>query len=224
MKRNAAVVKVKRKMLMMLGAVAVLELAAILFLVLFFRQAAAQDSSFSFVRNIVVIFFIGISLLIDLAIYIGKVRKLNKILHVTPVPGTVEDMILTMTKGDETNRYTVDLVVRNSENGKLYFTYGSNNLSWYHQQFSQTNQVLNSVRIVRKDRTEVGIGDTVLLYIAKIITPSVEVRQDDGNVLIDGKVFPYRNQNSQYDCTLFRELVMYQGAVQVEEFSDEQAK
>ena len=92
------------------------------------------------------------------------ILNLKPLLSVTPINCVVEDYIITSHTSDEDRRYNVSLLVKNTENQELLFSYGKYSLSYYNCSYSKAGRSLQGISIFRKDGSTVEIGDEVCVY------------------------------------------------------------
>lgn len=144
-----------------------------------------------------------------------RTLKLQKLSHIEPIFGIIEDIVVYSYRGRNSERkYKAYLIVKEKDSGKLLFTYGKYSLSFYNYTVTGANQKLVDATIFRKDGSVVKIGDSARIYKKKIV--NVDVKIDDKIVKLNNKSFRFYNMNP--DCTkdIFAELDFYEGAIDVE--------
>ena len=172
-----------------------------------------EGNEMSFAIIIINLFIAFISIIIDIGI-LQKILNLKSLLSVTPVKCVVEDYIITSHTSDGDRRYNVSLLVKNTENQELLFSYGKYSLSYYNYSYSKAGQSLQGINIFRKDGSTVEIGDEVYVYISEFVDVSVDY--EDKDLKLNNKKFAYIHTNENYNSSIFENVRFYKGAVEVE--------
>lgn len=158
--------------------------------------------------------FVAIVALFQDGYLLRRIYRTKKLLKVIPVKCVVEDFIITNRRHDRKKHYHVNLLIRDPDNGQLYFTYGPHSLSFYNSVYIQSGQKLSKISILRKDRTQVQLGDVVWLYILKEAKVSVKIKIN--RLLLNGKEFSYENVNPEISTESFQQVRFVEAAVDVE--------
>ena len=151
----------------------------------------------------------------DIYYWYMSIHKMNKLVHVEPVPCTVEDFIITYTKKNKRIRFHAVPVVRSNIDGKIYVTIGKLNLSWYTSMNISSGHSLSAISIIRQDKTTVNTGDTAHMYISEIVKPDVVINSKNNTVNIGRNKIKFSSKNS-LPINIFDKLTYFEGAVDVE--------
>lgn len=140
------------------------------------------------------------------------ILNLKPLLSVTPINCVVEDYIITSHNSDGDRKYNVSLLLKNTKNQELLFSYGKYSLSYYNYSYSKVGQSLQGISIFRKDGSTVEIGDEVYVYISEFVDVSVDY--EDKDLKLNNKKFTYIHTNENYNSGIFGNVCFYKGAVE----------
>lgn len=163
-------------------------------------------------KYIFLIFYIVGFIIVD-AWFLKNINKLKDLIDIKPLKCIIEDFIVIGHTHDRERRYKIYPVVKSINDNKLYFTYGSYCLSGYNTIYSQMNNSLLNMTIIRKDKTKVEIGDVAYLYLRRNLDFNININSDK-NMIYLGKTKIYFNHIN--DINMFKELHYFEGIIDVE--------
>lgn len=151
-------------------------------------------------------------LLIDILIYFFQIHKRKKLLNVLPIRCILEDFVVSYYSK---KKFDVYPIVKDSNNN-LYFPY--HNVSNYATVYTTVNYKYN-FKIIRKDKSELKIGDTVYLYKDKDLDVNVKIEKNTVKIYknkISNLLIKYNHHNDNYDIDVFNKMIYYEGAIEIE--------
>ena len=185
-----------------------------LFLKTFFADMG--DDMMSKIAPIAVnVFALIIGLVTDIA-FVIKIKRYDKLENVKPVYGVIEDIVILTSTNKDNADHDLCFLIRNNEDGKLYFSEGDDDMSAYSKSYSGNGRTINSLHIMRRDGKETNIGDTVRFYILEKYeeSPKLEIL-NDYKLIIKGRRHLYQHINQTYDINVFEKCVFYKGYVEL---------
>lgn len=163
-------------------------------------------------KYIFLIFSIVGFIIVD-AWFLKNINKLKDLINIKPLKCIVEDFIVIGYKHDGKRGYKIYPVVKSVEDNKLYFTYGSYCLSGYNTIYSQMNNSLLNMAIIRKNKTKVEIGDVAYLYLRRNLDFNIDINSDKNMVYLDKTKIYFNHIN---DINMFKEFHYFEGIIDVE--------
>lgn len=153
-------------------------------------------------------------LLIDILFYVFQIYKRKKLINVIPVKCVVEDFVVSYYTKEKIDVYPI---VKDANNN-LYFPY--HEISNYTTIYTRVNYDYN-FKIIRKDKSELKIGDTVYLYKDKDLDVKIKINKEKNRVKIyknkiSNLLIKYNHQNKNYDIDIFNKMIYYEGAIEIE--------
>lgn len=162
--------------------------------------------------NLLIIF---ISIKIDKGI-ISRIKKHKQLLNVEPSLCVVEDVMFLIyghhSKHDMI-KHDLILLIKETETGKLWFTYGDNNLSMFKYSAHSLGDNVKSYEIIKNDSTKLNIGDTVHLYKLQEIYPTIKI--NNNKITINNFCYRFRNTNQNYNIDTLKDAHVYEGAIDI---------
>lgn len=215
MRTNQNVLKARKKNIIILMVFIALQIIFVLLMAVFNGQTDSGSSI-----NIIFLFFGGLTCILCVALDIffwhKYIHGLGRLVHVEPLPCTVENFIITYIKQNHSIRYIITPVLRSNIDGRLYITLGRLSKSWYRSLYSSTGHSLSNIRIIRSDGTDVNIGDTAYMYISQTITPDIVIDRISNTVDIGKDKIRFSANNNSLPIDIFNSLTYFEGAVDVD--------
>lgn len=143
--------------------------------------------------------------LIAVGILFRRIFKIWRARKVKPIKCIVRDFIkvVHVDKMD-----SVFLILEGYDDYKLYFTYRDHEFPLF--TFS------GGVKRIRKDGSEVKIGDIVYIYIVKNLEEKIEFDCDKNVIYLDKIKYSFNHENDDYDIQIMKDLNCFEGIIDIE--------
>ncbi len=215
MRINQNVLKARKKNIIILMVFIALEIIFVLLAAVF----NGQNNGGSPIKMILPV-FAGLTVILCVALDIffwhRYIHGLGRLVHVEPVPCTVENFIITYIKQNHRLKYIVTPVLRSNIDGRLYITLGRLSTSWYRSLYASTGHSLSNIKIIRSDGTDVNIGDTAYMYISQTVTPNIVIDRISNTVNIGKDIIRFSANNNSLPIDIFNSLTYFRGAADVD--------
>lgn len=148
-------------------------------------------------------------------------KRVKLVRGVEPRSFTVEDFIITQkrtfsgVRNMRGGRFIMNPVLKDEATGELFCAFGRYNKSVYATVRSQDINTLHNAIIVRRDGSELDIGDTVMAYIKSFADVKISI-EADGKYRVGDESCTFSNINSSYDITMLNDLRFFVGMIDVE--------
>ena len=202
----------RKKNIIILTVFIALQIIFVLLAAVFNGRSDSVSPIFLFFAGLVGILCIAL----DIFFWHKYIHGLGRLVHVEPVPCTVENFIITYIKQDRRIRYVITPVLRCNTDGRLYITLGRLSTSWYRSLYTSTGHSLSNIRIIRSDGTDVNIGDTAYMYISQTVTPDIVIDRISNTVNIGNDKIRFSANNNSLPIDIFNSLTYFKGAVDVD--------
>lgn len=178
----------------------------------FLKEFIRQDSF----RSVAFLLIVAVCASVDLYFLVNRIILLRYLLNKQPVRCKLEDIFLIGYKDDKKTRYSPSLIVRSTENQKLYITYDKYSLLEYASTFNYSDRSNIRCTVRKSDGTPVRLGDWVDMYLLKTVSVPVSVDQSRNIVRLRRKIIPFRHMNERMDITAFEGAVFFKGAIDLD--------
>lgn len=176
------------------------------------KEFAGQGS----IRKIVLFIVTGICIMTDLYYLFNRVILLRQLLNRQPVKCRLEDILLIGYREDNRTRYSPFLIVRSLQDHKLYLTYDKYSLVGFNAIFNYSNREKILCTVYKGNGNPIRLGDIVNMYILKTLYIPVSINKSKNTVKLNHKKFYFRHMNDQLDIDVFRSLVFFKGAIDLD--------
>lgn len=183
-------------------------------------NTAISTKDMLLIKKIVISIIIILSIIIDIVIYKHYISGLNFFIKKEPIHGIIEDFILyPYNKTNNRINYKISPIIRNLKDNQLYFTYKNYDLSYYTTIETKINNSIINKTILRKDGSNVKIGDTVSIYIKEKININIETDKENNIIRLNNFKMKFLHENKNYDISIFNKLNYFNGIVEVEDIT-----
>ncbi len=170
--------------------------------------------------NIIIFLLLLSSNIVIVINYYIYIKQVKYFIDFSPFQGTIEDFIVVSNgyykspSGFRSRNYKIYPVVK--INNKLYFTCRGDCIGFLNQKYVVFNDRFTDVRIRRKDKSEIKIGDTAYLYIKKEVSVNLFVDTEKNMFkLNDEEPEDFQNFNKNYDINIMNNLTFFEGIVEI---------
>jgi hypothetical protein len=181
-----------------------------------FSAATPEKMNFDSIKNIITISFVFIFLIVNVLFCIKKIYPLNKTAKLTPKICKIEDFVIHVYRRNGDRECKVYPLVKDIETGKLYFTFGDYNLSYYKYMYLSQSSTNVTVNVLRSDKSIVKIGDTALFYINETITPKIKIDENNNFIKLNGEKIKYLHVNPSYNINIFNSVEFFKGVLEID--------
>lgn len=212
MKHNQAAMK-KWKM-HVYGLIAIVLVQSIVFFLL--NILLKEFAGHGHIYMMVMLSVVAICIAVDLYYLFTRVILLRLLLTRQPVKCRLEDILLIDYKEDQRTRYAPFPIVRSIKDSRLYLAYDKYSLLGFNAKFNYSDKEKITCTIYREDGTSVKLGDTVEMYVMKILDIPVSVDESRNTVKLKNKKIRFRHVNNTTGINMFKQMIYFQGAVSVD--------